>query len=170
MYHAWHGVQLDPQSDPYELPDLGQAGRDVVKLWMVATFGQSKPITKWPPELLKGYAKDHAEKLDHKLYSAKKIRAKVLLKYPLMALWGEPQNGRVRTWADLMHDESAVMVSTMVDLMRDHAIPSLAVHDSLIVARSAISTATAVLKRRFRSIAHQEVQLTYSPKSLNRHL
>ena len=51
-----------------------------------------------------------------------------------------------------MYWESVVMVSTMVDLMRDHGIPSLAVHDSLIVPRSAINIAATALRASFRSV------------------
>ena len=65
-----------------------------------------------------------------------------------------------------MYDESVVMVSTMVDLMRDHGIPSLAVHDSLIVARSATSIAATALRDRFRSVTQQEVQLSVRPEGL----
>jgi hypothetical protein len=65
-----------------------------------------------------------------------------------------------------MFRESEVMIATMVDLMRNHGVPGLVVHDSLIVPRSAISTAATVLKARFRSVTRQEVQLTFSPKGL----
>jgi hypothetical protein len=78
----------------------------------------------------------------------------------------EPRKGRVRTWADLMYWESVVMVSTMVDLMRDHGISSLAVHDSLIVPQSATNIAAAALKDHFRSVTQREVQVTIHPKGL----
>jgi hypothetical protein len=133
---------------------------------IVATFGSSKPISKWPTALLKEYEEDHHEKFDQKRYSVKLVREKALLQHPLMARWGEPRRGRIRTWADLMYYESVVMVSTMVDLMRDHGIPSLAVHDSLIVPQSAINTTAMALKARFRSVTQQEVQLTIHPKGL----
>jgi hypothetical protein len=133
---------------------------------MVATFGSPKPIRKWPATLLKNYEEDHHRKLDRKRYPVKLVREKALLRHPLMARWGEPLRGRVRTWADLMHLESVVMVSTMVDLMRHHNIPSLAVHDSLIVAQSAINIAAQVLKARFQSVTRMEAQLTIHPKGL----
>jgi hypothetical protein len=166
LYYGWFGRQLDFNTDPYLLPDFGQAGRDAVKLWMVATFGSPKPISKWPAALLKEYEEDHHEKFDQKRYPVKLVREKALLQHPLMARWGELRKGRNRTWADLMYYESVVMVSTMVDLMRDHGIPSLAVHDSLIVPRSAINTTATVLRARFRSVTKQDVQLTFKPKGL----
>jgi hypothetical protein len=166
LFYGWFGSPLDFNTDPYLLPGFGKAGRDAVKLWIVATFGSSKPISKWPTALLKEYEDDHQEKFDQKRYPVKLVREKALLQHPLMARWGEPRRGRIRTWADLMYYESVVMVSTMVDLMRDHGIPSLAVHDSLIVPRSAINTTATALKARFRSVTQQEVQLTIHPKAL----
>jgi hypothetical protein len=145
---------------------LGPAGRDVAKLWMVATFGSPKPISKWPSALLKGYEEDHKKKLDRKRYPVKLVREKALLRHPLMARWGEPRKGRVRTWADLMYWESVVMISTMMALMRNHGVPSLAVHDSLIVPRSATNIAATALKDGFRSVTRMEAQLTVHPKAL----
>jgi hypothetical protein len=166
LFYGWFGRQLDFNSDPYVLPAFGKAGRDAVKLWMVATFGSSKPITRWPTALLKEYEEDHLKKLDRKRYPVKLVREKALLQHPLMARWGELRKGRSRTWADLMYYESVVVVSTMMGLMRDHGIPSLAIHDSLLVPQSAISITATVLKARFRSVTQQEVQLTTHPKRL----
>ena len=166
LFYGWYGKQLDLDSDPYHLPGLGPAGRDVAKLWMVATFGSPKPISKWPSALLKGYEEDHKKKLDRKRYPVKLVREKALLQHPLMARWGEPRKGRVRTWADLMYWESVVMVATMMALMRDHGVPSLAVHDSLIVPRSASNIAATALKDRFRSVTRMEAQVSVHPKGL----
>ena len=58
------------------------------------------------------------------------------------------------------------MVATMLILMRDQGVPSLAVHDSLIVPRSATNIAATALKDRFRSITRMEAQLTVHPKAL----
>jgi hypothetical protein len=166
IFHALHGAQLDLNSDPYRLPGFGEAGRDVVKLWMVATFGSPKPISQWPTALLKGYKDDNHKPLDRKRYSVKLVREKALARHPLMACWGQPFKGRILTWGDLMFRESVVVISTMLELMRDHGIPSLAIHDSLLVPQSAINTTATVLKARFRSVTKQEVQLTYKPKGL----
>jgi hypothetical protein len=170
LFYGWHGQQLDFNSDPYLLPGLGVAGRDAVKLWMVATFGSAKPISKWPSTLLKEYEEDHHAKLDRKRYPVKLVREKALLQHPLIGRWGEPRKGHVLTWADLMYWESVVITSTMVALMRDHGIPSLAVHDSLIVPQSAITVAATTLRARFQSVTQHEVQLTVKPKQLEERL
>ena len=150
IFHAWHGVQLDPKEDPYELQGLGKASRDVVKLWMVATFGAGKPLVRWPSELVKDYNNDHPRSpLDRKRYTVSRVRESLVAKYPLLAGWGEPIAGRARTWADLQYDESVVIVSTMLRLMREHEVPSLAVHDSLIVPHSHSETAARTLRETF---------------------
>ena len=129
IFHAWHGVQLDREADPYAIRGLGKIGRDAVKLWMVATFGSTKPLTRWPRELVKDYNESHRAPLDRKRFSVAKIRDKVIAQYPLVARWGQPFEGRVRNWADLMFDESRVVIDTMLFLKRQRDIPSLAVHE-----------------------------------------
>jgi hypothetical protein len=52
VFLSMRGVQL-PDGDPYDLPDLGPEHRGAVKAWTVATFGNSKPIRRWPPRMLK---------------------------------------------------------------------------------------------------------------------
>jgi hypothetical protein len=51
IFLSLHGIQL-PESDPYDLPGLGPEHRDAVKQWFVATFGNSRPIVKWPKRTL----------------------------------------------------------------------------------------------------------------------
>jgi hypothetical protein len=133
IFHAWHGAQLDPNKDPYVIPGLGGEARDIVKLWVAATFGNTALLRRWPPDLLKDYEEEHGHPLDRKRYAVGKLRDKIIAHHPILERWGQPINGRVRTWADLMFAESKVIVGAMVALMKMRAIPSLAVHDSLIV-------------------------------------
>jgi hypothetical protein len=135
IFHAWHGVQLDADTDPYVIPEFGAEARDVVKLCVAATFGSITPLRKWPSDLLKNYEKENKRPLDRKRYPVAKLREKIIDRHPLLDRWGKPLDGRVRTWADLMFDESRVIVDTMLWLMRRKDVPSLAVHDSLMVAQ-----------------------------------
>jgi len=48
-----------------------------------------------------------------------------------------------------MCEESLVMIGTMLDLMWEHAVPSLSVHDSLIVPASKAEIAREALAGRF---------------------
>jgi hypothetical protein len=133
IFHAWHGVQLDREKDPYVIPELREEARDIVKLWVAATFGNAGPLRKWPKDLLRDYEEERGHPLDRKRYSAARLRELIIEHHPLLGQWGQPlKDGRVRTWADLMFDESRVIVAAMLGLMRND-VPSLAVHDSLIV-------------------------------------
>lgn len=142
IFLSLHGVQLDTE-DPYELEGLGASERSAVKSWMVATFGNSKRIRRWPPQMLQ-----KAPELGQHRVAA--ITKAALAKYPALEAWGEPLKGRVHGWADLMWLESVVMISTMLDLKREYAVPSLSVHDSLIVPASKADTAARTLARRFK--------------------
>jgi len=135
IFHAWHGKQLAVDTDPYVIPELGEEAREVVKLCVAATFGNITPLTKWPSDLLKAYEKKNRHPLDRKRYPITKLREKIIAHHPILDQWGKPLDGRVRTWADLMFAESRVIVDTMLWLKRNKDVPSLAVHDSLIVAQ-----------------------------------
>jgi hypothetical protein len=141
IFLSLHGIRLDTK-DPYELPGLGEEHRNAVKAWMVATFGNAKPIRRWPPQMLQ-------KTPELKQHRVSAITEAALAHYPALRSWGQPLKGRVHSWADLMWLESTVMISTMLDLKRDHATPSLSVHDSLIVPASKVDTACKALMRRF---------------------
>jgi hypothetical protein len=66
-------------------------------------------------------------------YPMRTIREKVLERHPLLARWGGEIKGRVRGYGDLMYAENEAIIGAMQTLMRDHQVPSLPVHDSLIV-------------------------------------
>jgi hypothetical protein len=133
IFHAWHDAQIDKEQDPYVIPGLGEEARDVVKLWVAATFGNTEPLRKWPTDLLKKYEEKHGHPLDRKKYPAVRLGEQIIKHHPLLGQWGQPpKDGRARTWADLMFDESRVIIAAMQGLMRA-GVPSLAVHDSLIV-------------------------------------
>jgi hypothetical protein len=141
IFLSLHGIQLDPQRDPYLLEGHGASDRPAVKAWMVATFGNTKPIRRWPPKMLQ----KSPELVEYKVAEITKA---AVAHYPALQNWGEPLNGRVHDWADLMWRESTVMVTTMHDLMRE-AVPSLSVHDSLIVPASKANMAARALAGRF---------------------
>jgi hypothetical protein len=152
IFLAMHDIQLDTQRDPYLLEGLGPSDRPAVKAWMVATFGSTKPIRRWPSQML--------QKSPGLLqYKAAEITKAALAHYPALQSWGEPLKGRVRNWADLMWLESTVMVETMRDLMMGEAVPSLSVHDSLIVPASKAHMAAQALSGRFRWVTQVQPQL-----------
>jgi hypothetical protein len=67
-------------------------------------------------------------------YPIKAVRAAMIAKHPVLAQWGQVDID----WADLMFAESEAVIGSMVHLITVFQIPSLPVHDSLIVPRSAI--------------------------------
>jgi BarA-like signal transduction histidine kinase len=113
-----------------------------VKQWFVGTFGSAKPIGRWPSKMLK---KDESLRKNR----VAEITEAVFAKFPVVKSWGESLNGRTYSWADLMYLESAVMFTTMLDLMHQHQTPSLSVHDSLIVPLSKADLASEILKAKF---------------------
>jgi hypothetical protein len=160
IFLSMHGIQL-PEGDPYELPGLGPEHRTAVKSWMVGTFGNAKAIVRWPSRMLK-------DDPELKQYRVSNITKAALAKYPALAEWGEAANwgvfgNRIHNWADLMWIESNVMLSTMLKLMREHRVPSLSVHDSLVVPAIAAETTTEVLKESFRSNLHVTPLLKINP-------
>jgi hypothetical protein len=86
-------------------------------------------------------------------------------KYSALKLWGEPLKGRIYSWADLMWLESAVMVSTMLDLKREYAVPSLSVNDSLIVPVSKADIASQTLAKRFHGLTKVKPLLKINQRS-----
>jgi hypothetical protein len=132
-----------PESDPYDLPGLGPEHREAVKKWMVATFGNSKPIVRWPERMLK-----KTPELEQ--YKVSTITEAALAKYPVLTECGQPLRGVKYGWADLMWFESNVMLSTMLALKKEHQIPSLSVHDSLIVPANNAETARSMLSEKFQ--------------------
>ena len=143
VFHALYGEDFDADKDPYDVPGLGPEARDVVKMWVTASFGNNAPITKWPRELVAKYRERTGKSLG-KRYSASKVAEKVLQAFPLLARLGEIVDGRERGWAELMFIESQAMHATMLELM-DEEMPSLAVHDSIIVPISKRHVASSVL-------------------------
>jgi hypothetical protein len=142
IFLSLHGIQL-PEGDPYDLPGLGPEHRNAVKQWFVATFGNSKPIVKWP-KLMRERTPELAQ------YKPSTITKAALAKYPALASWGKPLKTVTYGWADLMWFEGNVMLFTMLELKREHRVPSLSVHDSLIVPASSAETARAVLSQKFQ--------------------
>jgi hypothetical protein len=91
-------------------------------------------------------------------YPIKWIRQKLIEKFSALKTWGD----RKHAWAELMYLESEAVISTMLRLKREHHIPSLAIHDSLIVPRSKEGIATQVLTDEYRRVIGVEPMLVTS--------
>jgi hypothetical protein len=154
IFHALHGEQLSPVNDPYNLPGLGEEARATVKAWFLATFGHDRHLKKWPKKMVSDYREETGKALG-KAYPIRSLRDQVIKAYPVLARWGEPFDGRKLGWAELMYREASAVQAAMFTL-KDHGIASFTVHDSLIVARSAVSLAVDCLAEEYHRVAGTE--------------
>ena len=157
IFYAWCDQQLDTDTDAYGgILGPTQLDRQVAKFWINASFGNGNLLTRWS----KGFTKDFRERLEKKgippeafatkAYPMSLIKERALQRHPLLERWGGEIRGRVRGWADLMFVESKIVMGTMQELMA-RGVPSLPVHDSLIVQASKEALAVNTLIHQFRA-------------------
>ena len=143
IYHAHYGAPLDRERDPYALPGFPAEARGIIKSWFIATFGSNGHLDRWPHEIAAEYREKHGRPLGRR-YPVKRIRKIAIEHFPLLEKWGTDEFG----WADLMFIESQAMIGAMRELM-EQGIPSLSVHDSLIVPVSKRKIAEDALSRHY---------------------
>ena len=150
ILHALKGIAMPEAEDIYA---IGGLPREVVKKWFSITLGSDAFHTRW----LKGNVGELKEAgVAHKSWMTVKAVEKVVLEhFPLMRDWPKQQ---VR-WSNLMFIESEVIISTMQELMLKHQVPSLPVHDCIIVRKSDQELAMSVLSQQFRKIVGIEPRL-----------
>ncbi|HZC80418.1 MAG TPA: hypothetical protein VE222_01660, partial [Nitrospiraceae bacterium] len=158
IYHAKLKCPLSRDSDPYER--VG-ADRAVAKLWTVASFGNSTPATRWPPEMAQDYKKDTGKDLS-KVAKAKDIGKKMLEAFPALRKLEKFKGKDI--WGDLQFFEAEAVINTMLILMREHRIPSLSMHDGIVVPRSGVGWTKAILTQQYRKFVSVEPVLTVEPE------
>jgi hypothetical protein len=124
IYHARLGVPLESNVDPYAREGVA---RDVAKLWVVHSFGKSRPQMRWPREAVEDYKKDTGNDL-RSVAKAKDVAEKMLAAFPPLERLEKYRD----IWADLQFIEAEAVVSTMLILMRSHRVPSLSMHDGIM--------------------------------------
>jgi hypothetical protein len=172
IFYALCGQQIDTDWDAYrDILGPSDFDREVTKQFISASFGSAGLITLWSANVKAEFEKAMRKKdlspyaIDPKKYPIRLVRQKVLERHPLLERWGSEIEGRVLNWADLMFIESEVIISTMLILKRDHGIPSLPVHDSLIVPISKARRAREVLTGRFQRVTGRIARLKTTPES-----
>jgi hypothetical protein len=155
IYHAKIGEPLEGSSDPYVYAGIDRA---IAKLWTVATFGNSKPITQWPPEMAEDYKRETGRELG-KQAKAREVARKMLAAFPAL----QKLENYSDVWADLQFREAEAVIGTMLILMRKHGIPGLSMHDGIIVPRSKVDLVKRVLIGEFRRVVGVEPMLTVEP-------
>lgn len=152
IYHAMVEEPLEGSSDPYVRAGIE---RQIAKQWVVASFGNGKPITRWPSKMIEDYKKETSKELG-KVAKAKDVAGKMLDTFPALKKLEDHSD----LWADLQYREAEAVIGTMLILMRTHSIPSLSMHDGIIVPRSKADLAKAVLTREFLRIVGVEPMVT----------
>jgi hypothetical protein len=145
---SWYGRSLHTvgsAKDPYTVGPLGRHDRAAVKQWFVMTLGTKKLSWTWSKSAAVEFRKRTGRCLTKS--RADEIRDAAVCVYPELSQW--PQDRR--SWADLMYAESEALVRTMLALMREHRVPSLTVHDSLIVPASKEKLAQWQLSRSYKA-------------------
>jgi len=165
IFYALCGQQLDTDKDAYGgILGPTELDREVAKFFINASFGNSSLISRWTKALKDAFEKRTSFVIDPNRYPMRLMRQKVLERHPLLERWEGPIGGRKRDWSDLMFTESEVIASTMLQLKRDYGVPSLPVHDSLIVPISKAAKARLILMERFREVTGRIARLKQTPE------
>jgi hypothetical protein len=155
VYHAKLGMPLRDREDPYARAGIA---RDVAKLWCIASFGASAPKRRWPAEMVKEYQKSTGQDL-RKVAKASEVAKAMLSAFPALQKLEEHPH----IWADLQFAEAEAVVGTMLILKRRHDVPSLSMHDGIIVPRRKWDLAKDIFTREYRRVVGVEPMLTVEP-------
>jgi hypothetical protein len=147
LLHGLKGVPFDAvERDPYK---VGHLPRAVVKAWVTMTIGHTDFHRSWPKRTAEALREDGEDSIDTKKYPVKQIAPVILAALPILKDWPrQPLSG-----FDLMYRESEAAIGTMLELMRQHDVPSLSVHDSIIVPIRRANDACSILKRWYREVS-----------------
>lgn len=119
----------------------------MVKAWIVKAFGAGELPKRYPQYAYDEYKIGYPGKELGKDYPVSQVEAAILKRYPVL--------GRLPStaWNSLALEfyESEAVIGTMLELLRE-GIPSLPVHDSLVVPESAKGKAKAILERRYEDL------------------
>jgi hypothetical protein len=156
IYHAMVREPLEGLGDPYAVEGID---RTIVKSWTVASFGSTKPVTRWSPDMAADYKKETGKDLG-KQAKAKDVARKMLEVFPALRKLENYSN----IWANLQFLEAEAMIGTMLILMRKHGVPSYSMHDGIIVPKWKARLAKGVLMREFHRVVGVEPMLTVEPE------
>ena len=151
--HAVQGCPLDPDVDPY----LGlSVDRGITKMFIMQTVGSNKLPSRWSATAAESYAWQNGGQCLYCDHPFNRIKSAVLKKFPIFKNW---DSTKIR-WGDLQFNESEVIVQTVYQLANYLSVPSLPVHDSLIIRKCDESTARSVLTNMFEDRFHVRPYLT----------
>ena len=142
-----YGVTGTPFNLSVDLYAVEGVARPLVKKLVNMAIGKGGAPTQWPPtfraELL-----EQGERPIPKGLKAKDAWSKVLNAHPIMGRLNEHGLG----WPELQYIESKVLMATLLELMDDHHVCALPIHDGVIVAVSHAGVTEEVFKRTFEEV------------------
>lgn len=143
VIHALLGLRFDPQStDPYA---CGGIHREAVKVFLTASFGLGHlNLKRWSPRSREAYFEKSKGRNLGDDYKVDEVRSAVLARYPFLASLED----RGINSLDLQWHEAEVLGLAMEELMAK-GIPTLPVHDALLVPQRHLDNAKAALRRAF---------------------
>jgi hypothetical protein len=157
IFYAWIGQPLDTEADAYgDILGPTKLDRVVTKFFINYHFGNGDFLAAWRSGVVADVRKIlkkkaiAPEEFNLKRYNLREVKRRVLEHHPLLERWGHPIGGRARDWSDLMFAESEVVIGSMKELMAQ-GVPSLPVHDSLIVPASHQALAVKTITHQFRT-------------------
>jgi hypothetical protein len=143
------------EDGPWSISGLPRA---VVKLFVNASLGAGRLLGRWPQgrrkKLLK--LKEGREPVDLRDYKVREVAEAVLRRHPILSdLSGID-------WGRLQFVESRAVVRAVLRLKREFGVPSLPIHDSLIVPVPAWWLARDVLTLELRREGCEPVGFGFS--------
>lgn len=143
ILYGLRGVALDPELDPYEVEGIP---RDIAKAWLTVAIGAGTFPSRWPSENKEEFENANQGQQLQSVYPIRTVEAAFLKRHPILKDWPK---SKVSCF-DLMYIESQAIIRTMQHLMCVYRIPSLPVHDSLIVPKAAKARAIEFLRQHFK--------------------
>jgi hypothetical protein len=132
--------------DPYEINGIPRA---IVKSWILRLFGAGKLPKKWTPGVCRDYAEETGGRKLGKDYPIREVGEAILSRYQALR---RVEEGGIDCF-DLMFLESEIIIQAVLTLLRQHGIPCLPVHDSLIVPQDSVGVSLEVLRDAFEAKA-----------------
>jgi hypothetical protein len=143
LLHGLQGLPFAPESDAYS---VGGFDRVIIKAWLTATLGHNKHFEQWPDESVRRLQKAGIQDPEGTA-PIKMVRAAMESRYPVLKEWPEQR----LTWADLMFAEAKAIIAAMTELMSE-SIPSLCVHDSVLVRQRDEERTKDILSARYKEV------------------
>lgn len=143
ILYAIRGLPFDAEEDPYDIPGIDRAA---VKAWVTMSLGRGgAESNRWSDRAKEAYKEEHPGRSLSSDYRVPRVRSAVLRKHPFLHELAEDGI----TSLDLQWHEADILRIAMMELRESHGVPSLPVHDSLIVPASKVEVAKDAIRRGF---------------------